>query len=69
MTAPPPTDQVAVRLSTAAQMFDTSPSTLMHYIREHKLPAYKIGRSYRLKVSDLYALLQADNADSLTAAE
>ena len=66
MTAPPPTDHVAVRLSTAAQMFDIPQSTLMHLIREHKLPAYKIGRSYRLKLVDLYALLQAHHAESLT---
>lgn len=54
--------QIAVRLETAAHMLDTSPSTVMYWIKQGRLPAMKVGRSWRVRVSDLNVLLERAGA-------
>jgi excisionase family DNA binding protein len=51
---------LAVRIPTAAKMVDASPSTVAAWLRSGRLPGLKIGRSWRVRVSDLKALVDAE---------
>lgn len=44
---------IAVAVKTAAAMTDLSESTIREAIDKGALPAYRVGRSIRIKVSDL----------------
>jgi excisionase family DNA binding protein len=58
VTQSPPVEPIAVRVETAARLLDTSPATVTHWIRSGRLPAStKIGRSWRIAMSDIKALL------------
>lgn len=45
--------QIAVSVKTAAALVDVSETTLRAAIDSQGLPAYRVGRSIRIKVSDL----------------
>lgn len=45
--------QIAVAVKTAAAMTDISETTLRDAINKQELPAYRVGRSIRIKVTDL----------------
>lgn len=49
---------LAVRIETAAKMLDTSPSTIALWLRDGRLKGTKVGRSWRVRVKDLEALLE-----------
>jgi excisionase family DNA binding protein len=51
---------LAVRVETAAKMFDTSPTTIALWLRTGRLSGFKVGRSWRVRVSDLQALLDGE---------
>ncbi len=53
---------LAVRVETAARMLDAPAATVTFWIREGRLPAVKIGRSWRVRVADLDALLTKEAA-------
>jgi excisionase family DNA binding protein len=55
-------DRIAVRLDTAARLIDTSPETLTHWIKQGRLPAVKVGRSWRIRMQDLEALVDVGAA-------
>ncbi len=50
------TDAIAVRVETAARLIDTSPNTILFWIRAGRLPAVKVGRTWRVRVDDLEAI-------------
>lgn len=50
---------IAVRVETAARMLDTAPSTVSYWIRTKRLPATKVGRSWRIRVEDIHNLAEA----------
>jgi excisionase family DNA binding protein len=52
-------DPLAVKIPTAARMMDMSPSTVAAWLRAGRLPGRKVGRSWRVRVSDLKALVEA----------
>lgn len=47
--------QIAVSVKTAAALTDLSETTIRDAIDRQELPAYRVGRSIRIKVSDLEA--------------
>jgi excisionase family DNA binding protein len=47
------TGQIAVAVKTAAALTDLSESTIREAINKQVLPAYRVGRTIRVKVSDL----------------
>lgn len=47
------TVQIAVAIKTAAAMTDLSEHTIREAINKQKLPAYRVGRAIRVKVTDL----------------
>lgn len=47
------TPAIAVAVKTAAAMTDVSESTIREAISKQQLPAYRVGRSIRIKVTDL----------------
>jgi excisionase family DNA binding protein len=51
---------LAVKIATAAKLIDTSPSTVAAWLREGRLPGVKVGRSWRVRVSDLERLVDAE---------
>jgi excisionase family DNA binding protein len=51
---------LAVRVETAAKMLDTSPTTIAWWLRTGRLSGIKVGRSWRVRTSDLQALLDAE---------
>jgi excisionase family DNA binding protein len=51
---------LAVRVETAAKMLDTSPTTIAFWLRTGRLSGLKVGRSWRVRVSDLKALVDAE---------
>jgi excisionase family DNA binding protein len=53
-------DPLAVKIPTAARMMDMSPSTVAAWLRDGRLPGRKVGRSWRVRVSDLRALVDAE---------
>jgi excisionase family DNA binding protein len=59
MKATSGTEPIAVRVETAARMLDAPPSTVVFWIRTGKLPAYKIGRAWRVRVEDIHSLSSA----------
>ena len=46
---------LAVSVKTAGQMTDLNESTIRGAINRQALPAYRVGRAIRIKVSDLEA--------------
>lgn len=62
MTTQESSPAIAVRVETAARMLDTAPSTVSYWIRTGRLPAVKIGRSWRIQVADLRKLAPAELA-------
>ena len=52
-------EPLAVKIPTAAKLIETSPSTVAAWLREGRLPGIKVGRSWRVRVSDLKALVDA----------
>lgn len=48
-------NQIAVSVRTAADLTDISETTIRAAINEQKLPAFRVGRSIRIKVADLDA--------------
>jgi len=48
---------VVVSIDTAARMLDVSYWTLLSWIRHGRLPAAKVGRSWRIRVADIDALV------------
>jgi len=57
MTTTTTRDVVAVKVETAARMLDTSQYTVLHWIRTGRLPATKVGRTWRVRVDDLETVL------------
>ena len=51
---------LAVRVETAAKMLDTSPTTIALWLRTGRLSGIKVGRSWRVRVADLKALVDAE---------
>ncbi len=49
-------DAVVLRVETAARLLDASPATVLFWIRTNKLPAFKIGRAWRIRKVDIEAL-------------
>jgi excisionase family DNA binding protein len=49
-----------VKITTAARMVEVSPSTIAAWLRSGRLPGRKVGRSWRVRVSDLRALVDAE---------
>lgn len=49
------TGQIAVSVKTAAALLDLSESTIRDAINKQELPAYRVGRSPRIKTDDLEA--------------
>jgi excisionase family DNA binding protein len=49
------TEQIAVSVKTAAALTDLSETTIREAIDKQVLPAYRVGRSIRIKVADLEA--------------
>jgi len=56
------TSPVAVRTETAARMFDTTPVSIVNWIKKGKLPGKKVGRVWYVRVADLQALVEAKGA-------
>jgi excisionase family DNA binding protein len=52
-------DPLAVRIPTAAKMIDTSERTVAAWLREGRLSGVKVGRSWRVRVSDLKRIVDA----------
>jgi excisionase family DNA binding protein len=48
---------LAVRIETASKIIDTSPATITYWVRTGRLPAHKVGRSYRILLADLKAFV------------
>lgn len=46
----------AVRVETAARMLDASAQQVLYEIRQGRLPAFKFGRAWRIKVEDIQRL-------------
>lgn len=53
------TSRIAVAVKTAAAMTDLSETTIRDAIDRQVLPAYRVGRSIRIKVTDLEAWVDA----------
>ncbi len=53
---------VAVRVETAARLLDSSPSTVLFWIKTGQLPATKVGRSWRIHMADIDALVRRPEA-------
>jgi excisionase family DNA binding protein len=51
---------LAVRVETAAKLLDTSPTTIALWLRTGRLRGLKVGRSWRVRTSDLQALLDTE---------
>lgn len=47
------TTAIAVAVKTAAAMTDLSETTIREAIATNRLPAYRVGRAIRVKVTDL----------------
>lgn len=47
------TASIAVAVKTAAAMTELSETTIREAIASEKLPAYRVGRSIRIRVADL----------------
>lgn len=52
------TDEVLVRLATIARRYDIPRSTLTYWIRTKRLPACRLGRTYRVRDTDVRKLLR-----------
>lgn len=50
---------IAVRVETAAKMLDTAPSTVAYWCRTGRLRASKVGRGWRIRVTDIEAMIQS----------
>jgi excisionase family DNA binding protein len=53
-------DPLAVRIPTAARLLDTPERTIGAWLREGRLSGVKVGRSWRVRVSDIKALLDRE---------
>jgi len=51
----------AVRVDTAARMLDMRASTILYLCRAGKIPAFKVGRAWRVRVRDIDELASATN--------
>jgi excisionase family DNA binding protein len=49
---------IAVKIETAARLIDTPATTVLFWVKRGRLPARKVGRSYRVLVADLKALVE-----------
>lgn len=49
-------EPIGLRVETVAQLLDVSPSTVIYWIRQGRLPAFKVGRSWRVRRSDLFSV-------------
>ncbi len=49
-------DVVAVKVETAARMLDMSQYTLLYLIRAGKVPATKVGRTWRVPIAAIEAI-------------
>jgi len=58
----PPGDAVAVRIETAARLLDATQSQVRHWIKTGALPAFKLGRGWRIRRADIDALRQEARA-------
>ncbi len=56
MIADPTTEPVALRVETAARLLDATPAQVLFWIRTKRLPAYKLGRAWRVRRADIEAL-------------
>lgn len=50
---------IAVSVKTAAALLDVSESTIREAINKQQIPAFRVGRSPRIKVADLDAWCDA----------
>jgi excisionase family DNA binding protein len=53
-------EPLAVRIPTAAKLTDTPERTIAAMLREGRLCGVKVGRSWRVRVSDLKQLVGAE---------
>lgn len=65
VTPPLPHDQEFLTINDVAHMLHLSTTTIWRHVRRGNLKALKIGRSYRIRRSDLEALLVAAEANAL----
>jgi excisionase family DNA binding protein len=65
VTLSPPPDQEFLTITDVAQMLHLSTTTIWRHVRRGDLKALKIGRSYRIRRSDLDALLAAAEVNAL----
>jgi excisionase family DNA binding protein len=56
--ADPTAEPVAVRIETAARLLDASPAMVRFWIKTGRLRATKVGRSWRVRTSDLNAMVE-----------
>ncbi len=54
-----------ITVPEAAEYLRASPKTIWTWIYERKLPSYRLGRSVRLRVSDLDAFIEAGTTPAL----
>lgn len=63
-----PPDREFLTITDVAQMLHLSTTTIWRHVRRGELKAVKIGRSYRIRRSDLDALLVAAEQNALAPA-
>ena len=51
-------DKKLVSVGVAAEVTGHRPATIRSWCREHKLPAYKIGKSIRISLTDLRRFIE-----------
>ncbi len=56
MVTQAPGDAVAVRIETAAWLLDATPAQVRYWIKTGCLPAFKLGRGWRIRRTDIDAL-------------
>ena len=54
-----PVTQTMLSVPQAAEYLSISPKTMWTWLAERRLPSYRLGRSVRLKVSDLDKFIDA----------
>jgi excisionase family DNA binding protein len=57
MLAEQETTPIAVSIDTAARLIEMSPKTVLTLINTGRLPATRIGRTWRVRIADLHALV------------
>lgn len=62
MIADPLSEPIGLRVEEVAHLLDVSPNTVTFWIRQKRLPAYRVGRQYRIRRADLACVVIAEEA-------